>query len=228
MAGFRQRLADLCLLSLKERLDGVSGEVTIRITVCDPASSYRRGLGSVLTDAGYRVEEADDLRAQSLFSDVDVVLLTVRSAGDWQVLREVQTVNRELKVIALLVDATPDRHAEALRCGAHGVVTWDATPETILAVVRAALEGQTLLPTAVAQSVAVSTPPLYDPEWITAQEVEWLKLLAKGLTVQQLAEKAGYSERALYRVLHGLYGRMRVANRTEAILQASRWGLLEE
>jgi DNA-binding CsgD family transcriptional regulator len=52
--------------------------------------------------------------------------------------------------------------------------------------------------------------------------------MAKGATIQQVAATVGYSERALYRLLHGLYGRMRVSNRTEAILQASRWGLLEE
>jgi DNA-binding CsgD family transcriptional regulator len=58
--------------------------------------------------------------------------------------------------------------------------------------------------------------------------VDWLRLLAQGVNVQELARKVGYSERALYRLLHGLYGRMRVSNRTEAILQATRWGLLEE
>ncbi|MEA2589098.1 MAG: hypothetical protein QOH66_2025, partial [Actinomycetota bacterium] len=42
-----------------------------------------------------------------------------------------------------------------------------------------------------------------------------------------LAEKVGYSERALYRLLHALYGRLGVSNRTEAILQASRRGLLD-
>lgn len=43
-----------------------------------------------------------------------------------------------------------------------------------------------------------------------------------------MAERTGYSERALYRLLHGLYGRMRVSNRTEAIVLATRYGLLDE
>jgi DNA-binding NarL/FixJ family response regulator len=49
----------------------------------------------------------------------------------------------------------------------------------------------------------------------------------RGGTVQDLAGQAGYSERALYRLLHALYSRMGVSNRTEAILQASRRGLLD-
>ena len=38
----------------------------------------------------------------------------------------------------------------------------------------------------------------------------------------------GVLERAMYRLLHALYGRMGAINRTEAVLQASRWGLLEK
>ena len=210
----------------------MAGEAHIQIAVCDPASSYRLGIGAAFADAGYTVEgyaveDGEIVRAQHL-DRFAVLLFTVRSAHDWQLLRDVRAANPQLKLVALLVDATPDRHAEALRCGADGVVAWEAPPERILAVVSAALDGSTLLPVSVAQGIAVSCRPAYDPEWITPEEVEWLRLLAKGMTIQQLAEKAGFSERALYRVLHGLYGRMRVSNRTEAILQAGRWGLLED
>lgn len=200
------------------------GDAGMRVAVCDSASSYRRGLGAVFAAAGYAVQEVDDVRAQ----DVDAVVYTIRSASDWQVLREVASGNPDVKLVALLVDPTPDRHAEALRQGAHAAVAWEAAPESICSVVAAALAGTTLLPTSVARAIAGSAPAPYDPEWITEDEIGWLRLLAGGATVQQLADKIGYSERALYRLLHGLYGRMRVSNRTEAILQASRWGLLDD
>ncbi len=206
----------------------LAGSSAVRIAIFDEASSYRRGLGSAFAAAGYVVVEQSHAGDQNASGEVDALLLTVRSAGDWQVLRELLIITPRPKVIALLVDATPDRHAEALRSGAHGVVAWEAAPEAILSVVAAALGGHTLLPTGVAQAMAASGPALYDPEWITEDEISWLKLLAGGATIQQLAEKVGYSERALYRMLHGLYGRMRVSNRTEAILQASRWGLLDD
>ena len=204
------------------------GEPQTRVAVSDPASAYRRGLASAFVAAGYLVRDVEEVRVQAVLDDVDAILLTVRSATDWQLLRDIGTVNPGVKLVALLVDATPDRHAEALRNGAHGAAAWEATPETILAVLAAALEDRTLLSTSVARAISASGPALYDPEWITEDEIGWLKLLASGVTVQQLAEKVGYSERALYRMLHGLYGRMRVSNRTEAILQASRWGLLED
>lgn len=206
----------------------MNGVSSVRVAICDEAISYRRGLGTILDAAGYIVEDIDEVRAQPLLSGVSAVLFTVRSASDWEALPEMVTVNPNAKLLVLLVDATADRHAEALRAGAHAVVAWEGTPEMILAVMRAALEGSTLLPTTVAHAIAASGPAPYDPEWITADEVGWLKLLAGGATVQQVAQKAGYSERALYRMLHGLYGRMRVSNRMEAVLQASRWGLLDQ
>jgi len=201
-------------------------EKAAHVAVGDPAGSYRRGLGAALSSAGFVVDEPDDLQEWVAGPQADAVLFTVRSANDWADLRDLLRLNLGVKGVALLVDPTADRHAESLRLGAHAAVAWDAAPERIASAVRCALEGDTLLPTEVAREIAVSGPPLHDPDWITAEETDWLRFLASGATVQQLAEKIGYSERALYRVLHGLYGRMRVSNRTEAILQASRWGLI--
>ena len=154
------------------------------------------------------------------------LLLTVRSASDWEPARCLAESNPELVLVVLLVDPTSDRHAEALRVGARGVTAWDATPEAIVEVLAAAVRGYALLPSGIASAMARGQPPFFDPDWVTAEEIDWLRLLADGATIHELADKVGYSERAFYRILHGLYGRMRVSNRTEAILQARRWGLL--
>ena len=200
----------------------------VQVAVCDQAVSYRRGLGTVLAAAGFVMEDVADLRADPSVVGVAALLLTVRSSDDWAVLRRVRAVNADVTVVALLVDPTIDRHAEALRCGAHGVVAWEAPPESIVTVLSAALERLTVLPTGVAQAISDTGPPLHDPSWLSAEEVQWLKLLAQGVTVQELALHAGFSERALYRVLHGLYARMGVSGRTEAILLASRHRLFEQ
>jgi DNA-binding NarL/FixJ family response regulator len=106
-------------------------------------------------------------------------------------------------------------------------VAWEAAPEDIVKVLAAALAGDTLIPAGVAQALAAKLPAIEDRDWITHEELTWLSILADGGTVHDLAEKVGYSERALYRLLHALYGRLGVSNRTEAILQASRRGLLD-
>lgn len=61
---------------------------------------------------------------------------------------------------------------------------------------------------------------------LTDQEVRWLKALAGGITVAQLARDARYSERSMYRRLSVLYRRLNVRNRTQALLAASERRLL--
>ena len=201
--------------------------MSLPVAVADSAPSYRRGLSLALERGGFApVEEPDDPVAWAGVGGCRALLLTVRSASDWEPARCLAESNPELVLIVLLVDPTSDRHAEALRAGARGVTAWDATPEAIVDVLAAAVRGYTLLPSGIASAMARGQPPFFDPDWVTAEETDWLRLLASGATIHELADKVGYSERAFYRILHGLYGRMRVSNRTEAILQAKRWGLL--
>ena len=49
---------------------------------------------------------------------------------------------------------------------------------------------------------------------------------AGGSTVAALANQAGYSERAMFRLLHGLYQRLGVRTRTEALIRAHERGWL--
>lgn len=58
-------------------------------------------------------------------------------------------------------------------------------------------------------------------------EAQWLRHLKTGMTIAKLAEIVGYSERSLYRLLHDMYGRMQVSNRTEAIAKAARLGIID-
>jgi DNA-binding NarL/FixJ family response regulator len=194
--------------------------------IVDPAASYRIGLSAALRKAGFAPTELLDSRAWAGAAGQRVLLWTVRAPEDWKGVRALRALNAELVLVALLVDATPDAYAEAFRSGAVAAVAWEAMPDAIVKVLVAALDGNALIPAGVAQALATRLPAIEDHDWVTHQELEWLRILADGGTAHDLAQKVGYSERTLYRLLHALYGRMGVSNRTEAILQASRRGLL--
>jgi two-component system, NarL family, response regulator DesR len=198
-----------------------------RVLVLEAAAAYRAGVVSALAQAGFLCDEPDDVGEWASGPPPRALLVTVRSTSDWEPLRRLGEDNPDVTLVALVVDPTADRYGEALRAGAHAAVAWESRPETIVETVRAALRDLTVLPTTIARALALTGPPLHDPGWVTDEEMKWLRILANGATTLELAEKIGYSERALYRVLHGLYGRMRVSNRRDAILQAQRWGLLE-
>ncbi|HEX2274718.1 MAG TPA: LuxR C-terminal-related transcriptional regulator, partial [Acidimicrobiales bacterium] len=187
--------------------------------------AYRRGLALALAEAGFVPEEPVDLREWARSVVGPLILLTVREDRDWDSVSP-DAVDAEVPVVALLPSPTPAAYAAALDRGATGAAPWDAAPEQIVRVLHAAAEGLAVLPLDVARSLARQHCPDAPPEWMTTTAVEFLRSLADGTTVGALARRTGCSERAMYRRLHSLYGRMGVNNRSEAIRQASRWGLL--
>ena len=198
----------------------------VPISVVDPVPAYRAGLLAVLAGEGFHCAHPDAVEATVAQPGRKALLITIRSDSEWE------TVNRyghrcpTTVVIALLVDASPAGYRDAFRAGACSAVPFDAPVETIVAVLRAALDQHALLPVELAQALA-SGDNGQTRGWITDSEAEWLRHLKTGMTIAKLAEKVGYSERSLYRLLHDMYGRMQVSNRTEAIAKAARLGIID-
>ena len=65
---------------------------------------------------------------------------------------------------------------------------------------------------------ASDLPPTEDP--LTAREVEILKLVAKGLPNQEIAERLVISERTVRTHVTHILGKLHLANRTQAALYA--------
>jgi len=67
--------------------------------------------------------------------------------------------------------------------------------------------------------------PTEDP--LTAREVEILKLVAQGMSNQEIAEKLVISERTVRTHVTNILGKLHLANRTQAALYALREGLAD-
>ena len=192
------------------------------VALIDPTPAYRKGLAVALEESGFVPEEPADLREWARAVPAPVIVVTIRAECDWASV----PVDAGGPVVALLPSPTPAAYSAALRHGATAAAPWEAAPEYIVRVLHGASDGLTVLPLEVARSLAKSDCSSTVPHWVTASTVELLRSLADGVTVGALARRVGCSERAMYRRLHCLYGRMGVSNRSEAIVQASRWGLL--
>jgi DNA-binding NarL/FixJ family response regulator len=192
--------------------------------VSDPLPLYRRGMMATLTDAGFRPEAPEDLLRWIAEQDPRVILLTVLSHREWALMRQLTEADAELILVALLAEAQQDNYVRAIAEGAASAVPRNATPETVLEVFKHAVRGITLLPTGVVRALAPTTMLTEEQPAINDREIEWLRTLSRGATVADLARTAGYSERAMYRLLRDLYARLSVANRTEAVMQAARRG----
>jgi DNA-binding NarL/FixJ family response regulator len=188
------------------------------VTVIDHCPVYRHGLVRALEEAGYSVDAA----AASDDESSDLTVAVIRSDEDRD---RLASIDADPLVVAVLEDESPQRYAEALAAGASVVVAEEAPVTEVVEALQAAIDGRTVLPIPVAQELARGTaqcrPPLSD------EEIDWLRKLAHGMPVSQLAGESFHSERDMYRVLGRLYARIGVAGRAEAIVAATRWGFVD-
>ncbi len=198
------------------------------IAVHDPLPLFRRGVIATLRDAGFDADSPEDLVAWVGDTGRRIVLLTLDSPRDWLLLRRLRDGGERVAVIALLTEPEVRAPVRAMLAGADGVLARDCTAQTLCDTARRASDGVSLVPIPLLRTLARDgsgpagngSPPLTDGE------VEWLRGLSHGVTVRQLAERSGYSERMMYRLLGNLYGHLQVNGRTEALLKAHDQGLI--
>jgi DNA-binding NarL/FixJ family response regulator len=194
-----------------------------RIAIWDPLPVYRQGIMTVLNDLGHILEEPADLLSWAAKREQRIALMSITSDLDWSLLVQASRVGDRVILIALLDDLSIESCVRALSSGASSLAARAARPEEIRLVVTQAMIGRSPLPNdVVAALVARLGSPEESP--LSEQDRQWLRALSNGVTVARMASDMGYSERAMYRLLRNLYGRMSVRNRTEAVLKASQSG----
>jgi DNA-binding NarL/FixJ family response regulator len=202
--------------------------MSVRIAVLDPLPMFRRGIMDMLGATAFESDAPDDILAAVNEEPRRVVLLTVQSADDWTLLSRLREHSPELLIVAVLPDVATPNYLRAIQSGASAVMPRDAQPEFVRRVFEDAVGGSCLLPIEVVQALTSSATRPAEDEAIrpTPQELLWLRQLAGGTTVGRLAREAGYSERAMFRLLRELYRKIGARNRTEALVLSSQRGWL--
>lgn len=106
------------------------------------------------------------------------------------------------EVTRVLTEESAGLGARAVRAGARSVLPRGVTAVVLQRTVEATIDGQTVIPAPVAVVLATGAVAAGDTDpVITADQLVWLRHLADGTTVAELARLIGYSERAMYRLL---------------------------
>jgi DNA-binding NarL/FixJ family response regulator len=200
----------------------------VRVAVLDALPAYRRGIMAILGDKSVNPDRLDDLSTWIEEDARHVVFLTLESDPDWEALVRLGQAPVDLLVVAVLTDSSVPVYVRAISAGAVAAMPRDATPEQVQRVFDDLLHGAITLPTEVVRALNSSSAPTEEniAGKLSAKEVSWLSELGHGTTVARLAQQAGYSERAMFRLLRDVYERIGVRTRTEAILYAQQQGWL--
>ncbi|MDG4839843.1 DNA-binding response regulator [Micromonospora sp. WMMD967] len=198
----------------------------MHLAVIDPLPMYRQGVVAVLSAAGHQVEVPPDPMKWAQSRPADLVLITLASIEDWDLLSQLRETAPEQHVIAVMTEASAEVGVRAVRAGAQSVLHREVTADALQRTVEATIDGQTVLPVAVAAMLAGGAVDGVTRQAITKVELTWLRHLAAGMTVAELARLAGYSERAMFRLLQGVYRQLGARSRIEAIIRAQEQGWL--
>ncbi|MGB3702113.1 MAG: response regulator transcription factor [Anaerolineales bacterium] len=210
----------------------------IRILIVDDHAIVREGQRALIdTEPGMELvgEAADGNQAvhmaRSLQPDVILLDLVMPHKGGLEAIGEIKEQNPKACILVLTSFAEDEKVYAAIKAGAQGYLMKDALPQDILAAIREVYRGELSMDPSIAHKLmrelqrSSDLPPTEEP--LTEREVEVLKLVAEGLTNQQIAERLVISERTVSTHVSSILSKLHLANRTQVALYALREGLAD-
>lgn len=190
--------------------------------------TWRRGMTAVLAEAGYTTAECESILEWRPGRGGTAIVMLTTGPEERQAITDFVADYPHIPIVAVIPQLDVASFAEAIRAGAAGAVDEAEDTEVFARSIEAAIGGRVEAAHQLVAAMASRIPSSPDPQaWITGDEAEWLRALADGATVAALAERIGYSERETFRMLGELYAKVGVRNRTEAIIWATRHGVLD-
>ncbi len=137
----------------------------------------------------------------------------------------------DTRILVLTGSAESDRVFQALKSGALGFLLKDATRVQLLQAIHEVANGQASLQPSIAvrviQEIDHPAHLLYTADPLTPRELQTLRLIARGLSNQEIAEELHVHDRTVAKYVSSILEKLQLANRTQAALYAIREGLTE-
>jgi DNA-binding NarL/FixJ family response regulator len=201
----------------------------IRILIADDHYVVRMGLIAMVNlepDMEVVAEATDGNQACALYKrwKPDLALLDVRmpEKNGIETAIEIRRQNNDARILMLTaLDGDEDIH-RAMEAGAAGYVFKDSTDEKLLPAIRAVASGKQWIPEEVAKRLEARR--LF--EELTPRELLILNEVVKGLANKQIADVLNISENTVKWHLKNILGKLRVADRAEAVAVAIQRGII--
>jgi len=210
---------------------------SIRILIADDHELVRQGLEALLSKTpGMEIvaqakngEEAVEL-ALSKNPDIILMDLLMPIKNGIEATREIKKSAPDAKILIITSFSEDEKVFQAIKAGALGYLLKDSSPQELLEAIENICNGRMSLHPHIALKLIdeLNKPPDVElpatEEPLTEREIEVLKLVAKGLSNQDIAEKLVVSERTVGSHVSNILSKLHLANRTQAALFALRKG----
>ena len=145
--------------------------------------------------------------------------------------RQIVTKYPEIKVLVLTTYDADEWVYNAIRAGASGYLLKDTPREDLVKAIRGTMTGKTYIDPSIAgkvlkQASVEETPPITSlTDQLTEREIDVLRLIAKGFSNTDIAQKLFLSEGTVRNYVSLILTKLDVSDRTQAAIIAIKHGL---
>ena len=212
-----------------------------RVVVADGQVLERARLAAMLrTSPALEVvgeaANSEETLALAAALDVDTILMDAELPGEGAIatIERVSALNGQTARVLVLVTAEPDDFAyAALRAGAGGFIQRQTPTDRVIAAITVVAHGDMLVSPSVARRLldgdpgvgTAGEPP--DPlAPLTARELDVLRLVGRGMTNPEIAERLVVGENTVKTHLNRTMAKLGVSTRAQAVVAAYESGLI--
>ena len=205
-----------------------------RLLVVDDDDEIRELLEFDLSHSGYSVDTAcdgmDGLN-KAVTNSYDLVLLDVMmpNMDGWETLKAIRVNKRLENIPVIMITALNEEQKEisGLKFGADDYVVKPFILPNLLARIEALLRRSTWQKEKVS-NVALKFVQEGEIEPLTAREKEILKMVSQGASNNDIAQKLFVREVTVKTHLNSIFKKLKVKNRTQAVLLAMQMRIIED
>jgi DNA-binding NarL/FixJ family response regulator len=211
-----------------------------RVLIVDDHDLFRTGLRALLDEEGFDVAAAASgaaalRRVGELRPDVVVMDLNMPAMSGIETTSRLLDIRPDASVLILTIASDDRRVIEAVRAGARGYLLKDAPLEEIVAGIRAAAAGQSIIAPGIAgaliehvrdSKVAAPRDSIPAAPQLSRREGEVLELLGAGCDNREIAQRLFLSQSTVKNHVSRLLGKLGAENRVQAAVYAIRYGLI--
>lgn len=207
----------------------------IRILITDDHAIVREGLRTLIgTEPGMEVvgEAKDGVEAVqnacNLKPDVILLDMVMPRMNGLDAIHEIKRKCPETHILVLTSFSDDEMVFPAIKAGAIGYLLKNTTPERLLQAIRDVHQGKPSMSSDIASKLMLelqrpSDLPLTE-EPLTEREMDVLRLVARGLTNQEIAKSLVIGVGTVRTHVSNILAKLHLANRTQAALYALREG----
>jgi NarL family two-component system response regulator LiaR len=210
----------------------------IRVLIADDQELVREGMRALLATRP-SVEVVGEARngvqaielARSLAPDVVLMDLVMPEKDGIEAIEAIKAERPDAKILVITSFSDDDKVYHAVKAGALGYLLKDSSPQALMAAINDVHAGRMSLHPDIALKLIdemnrpSDLPPTEDP--LTEREVEVLRLVAQGMSNEDIAAELVISERTVGAHVSHILDKLHLANRTQAALYALREGLAD-